>query len=113
MSGRLPVLRMALVALALVLSLVAALAPGAIAQDSGATTDDPARWMRYNMPTAQQLEAAAAAIANGFQPKDCAITTTHGCQPIPTTVFSPSSVSATTTYMPMDPRWYCAESNGR
>ncbi len=101
MSGRLPVLLMALV---LVLSLAAALAPGAIAQDSGAAPSDTARWMRYVMPTAQQLEAAADAIPNGFQPKDCAITTMSGCGPQP----SPGTAVGTVTYMPMEnPRWFC------
>ena len=110
MRGRLPIILMALVALALVLSLAATLAPVAGAQDSGAAPSDTARWMRYVMPTAQQLEAAAAAL-NGFIPiKDCAIKTMHECQPIPTTGTSVSgaSAAATSTSMPMEnPRWWC------
>ncbi len=111
MRGRLPIILMALVALALVLSLAATLAPVAGAQDSGAAPSDTAKWMRYVMPTAQQLEAAAAAVNGFIPPKDCAITTMSSCQPIPTTVLSPSAVSASQIHMPMEnPRWYCAGS---
>ena len=101
MRGRLPVMLMTLVALALVLSLVAALAPGAIAQDSGAAPD-AAKWGRYRMPAAQDIEAAVTSGFVGGQPRNCCITLQLGC-------FAVASVqSAATTAMPLEsPRWYC------
>jgi len=106
---------MTLVALALVLSLVAALAPGASAQDSGAAPEGAARWMRYNIPSAQEMEAAVNANQlNGINmPKNCCITVEHGCHMITTSVDNPEPVSATKTAMPYQerPRWFCMESN--
>ena len=98
---------MALVALALVLSLAATQAPVAGAQDSGATPSDTSNWARYRMPTAQQLEAAAAAV-NGFAPKDCCITVQYGCGPQPTNGTNPpvTPAEAAATCMPR-PRWFC------
>jgi hypothetical protein len=110
MRGRLPIMLMALVALALALSLAAALAPGAIAQDSGAAPDGAAKWMRYKMPAAQ--EWGTVAHANFVtQPKNCCITIQHGCQPpittaVPTSGTNPEPVSATGT-CPARPRWFC------
>ena len=102
MRGRLPVLLMALVALALVLSLVATLAPDASAQDSGAAPDGAAKWMRYRMPAAQDIEAAiTSGIVDGV-PKNCCITTQFAC------VTVTSTQSATATSMPLAlPRWWC------
>ena len=78
MRGRLPVLLMALVALALVLSLVATLAPGAIAQDSGAAPDGAAKWGRYRMPAAQDVEASITSGTVDGVPRNCAITLEGG-----------------------------------
>jgi hypothetical protein len=101
MRGRLPVMLMALVALALVLSLVAALAPGAIAQDSGAAPD-AAKWGRYRMPSAQDIEAA---VTSGFvvgAVRNCCILVQSGCATVA------STQSAATTSMPSEkPRWFC------
>jgi hypothetical protein len=107
MRGRLPIIFMALVALALVLSLVATLAPGAIAQDSGAAPDGAARWMRYNMPAAQDL--GAATYTNGFlaQPKNCCITIQSGCTPMPSSGVNAAPAAATTSMPLGQPRWFC------
>ena len=109
MRGRLPIMLMALVALALVLSLVATLAPGAIAQDSGAAPSDPSNWARYRIPTTEEMEAATNANFVGVQ-RDCCITVNQGCIPIPTAVptsgTNPEPVSATGT-CPSRPRWFC------
>ena len=117
MRGRLPVMLMALVALALVLSLVAALAPGVSAQDSGAAPEGAAKWMRYAMPSAQELEAASSVYKpNGFQPKNCCITVQSGCTAITTTMpASGSNDIVGTSFGPAPyqerPRWFCTESN--
>ena len=102
MRGRLPVILMALVALALVLSLVATLAPNASAQDSGTAPDGTAEWGRYRMPAAQDVEAAVTSGFAGGQPKNCCITVQFGCYSVA------STQSAATTSMPLErPRWYC------
>jgi hypothetical protein len=104
MRGRLPVLLMALVALALVLSLVATLAPDASAQDSGAAPDGAAKWMRYRMPSAQDIEAAVTSGVVDGVPKNCCITTQFACFTVA------STQSATTAAMPLEsPRWYCPQ----
>lgn len=88
MNGRLPTLVMVFVALAIVISLVVALAPDAGAQDSVTAPDVPATWMRHNIPAAQDLQATCCANAIpdgvGFKfEKPCAITT-GGCpKPVP------------------------------
>ena len=74
MRGRLPVILLAFVALSLVLSLVAALAPGASAQDSIAPDGGQGNWVRHNVPTAQQWQAASNAGALIGEPRNCAIT---------------------------------------
>ena len=105
MRGRMSVLLMALVALSLVLSLVATLAPDASAQDSGAAPDGAAKWGRYRMPAAQDLEAAVTSgIVDGVV-RNCCITTQFAC------VTVASTQVAATTAMPMErPRWYCMDS---
>jgi hypothetical protein len=104
MRRRWPVLLLALVALALVLSLVLTLAPNASAQDSGAAPDGAAKWMRYRMPAAQDIEAAAASgIVDGVV-KNCCITVQFACFTVA------STQSVTETAMPMEqPRWYCPQ----
>ena len=78
MSGRLPVLLMALVALALVLSLVMTLASGAVAQDSGAAPDGADKWGRYMMPSAQDIDATITSGTVDGVPRNCAITLEGG-----------------------------------
>jgi len=112
MRGRLPVMLMALVALAMVLSLATTLAPGAIAQDSGAAPDGAAKWGRYRMPSAQQIEAAKTSGILGGVAQVCAIMTSFGCtpQPSPGVSLSGTSAAATSTSMPTEsPRWYCPD----
>jgi len=104
---------MALVALALVLSLAAALAPVAGAQDSGAAPSDLSTWTRYKIPTAQELEATVSA---NFvtQPKNCCITVQSGCTAITTAIpTSGTSDIVGTSFGPASyqerPRWFCTE----
>ena len=104
MRGRLSVILMVLVALSLVLSLVAALAPGAIAQDSEAAPDGSAKWMRYRMPSAQDIEAA---ITSGFvdgQPRNCCITVEG---PYPKTITPTNPCSLYGSERPN--RWFCVQ----
>ena len=65
---------MALVALALVLSLVAALAPTTSAQDSEAVSGGPGRWARYTIPATQQSQDVWYANSVIAEPRNCAIT---------------------------------------
>jgi hypothetical protein len=114
MKGRLPVLLMSLVALALVLGLVATLAPGAGAQDSEPSPDGPAMWMRYNIPAPQDLQATCCtnAIPNGFlTQKSCCITIVPGgpittAAPISATGVNPASAAATKPVW--ENRWFCS-----
>ena len=98
---------MALVALALVLSLVAALAPGAIAQDSGAAPSDAAKWMRYSMPTAEQLDMVTGVNPPPPEgmPRDCCITTKHDHPNGGIIIII--NLSAAQLYYMNNPRWYC------
>ena len=107
--GRLPVTLMALVALALVLSLVAALAPYASAQDSGAAPDGAAKWMRYKLPTGEQGDIVTSVNPPPMViPKDCCITVNQGCIPIPTSGVNPEPAAAPSLMpYPERPRWYC------
>ena len=103
MRGRLPVMLMALVALVLVLSLVAAVAPDAGAQDDAAPASEPSKWGRYIMPAAQGLEAATS--ANFIDVKrDCCITVEHDGHPNDVVVIN---VSAAQNHCLERPRWYC------
>ena len=105
MRGRLPIMLMALVALALLLSLVATLAPDASAQDSGAAPDGAAKWMRYRMPAAQDLGAAAD--ANFVDTKrECCITVEQSYPNGAIIILNPSQQNH---YMER-PRWYCLDS---
>jgi len=90
---------MALVALALVLSLVSALAPDASAQDSGAAPDGAAKWGRYRMPSAQDMEAAANANFVGVK-RDCCIMVKCGGFPNGAVIIDNHFLER--------PRFYCA-----
>jgi hypothetical protein len=94
---------MALVALALVLSLVATLAPDASAQDSGAAPDGPAKWMRYRMPAAQDMESAADANFVDIK-RNCCITVQSDGHPNGGTI---DVSSAQQNHCLESPRWYC------
>jgi len=101
MKGRFTVLLMSLVALALVLSLVAMLAPDAGAQDGVTAPDGPAKWMRHNVPAAQGSEAATNANFISQQ-KTCCITVLSGG----TTVLTETNAASV---MPAEgvSRWFC------
>jgi len=64
MNGRLPTLVMVFVALAIVISLVVALAPDASAQDSMTAPDSSADWTHYNVPASQDLQTTCCGNAN-------------------------------------------------
>jgi len=103
MKGRLPILLMSLLALALALSLVAMLAPDAGAQDGVTAPDGPAKWMRHNVPAAPDLEGACCPNGfNGFTPKTCCITVLSGG----TTVLTETNAASV---MPAEgvSRWFC------
>ncbi len=101
---------MALVALALVLSLAAALAPIAGAQDSGAAPSDTSNWARYRIPTAEQLDLVTSVNPPPPEgmPRDCCITTRHD---YPNGGIIIINLSAAQLYYMESPRWYCTESN--
>lgn len=103
MKGRFTVLLMSLVALALVLSLVAMLAPDAGAQDGVTAPDGPAKWMRHNVPAAQGSEAATNANFISQQ-KTCCITVLSGG----TTVLTETNAASV---MPAEgvSRWFCMD----
>jgi hypothetical protein len=96
---------MALVALALVLSLVLTLAPDASAQDSGAAPDGPAKWMRYRMPATQNLEAAANANFIDIE-RNCCITVESDGHPNGEVIIVNFS-AAQQNHCMESPRWYC------
>jgi hypothetical protein len=101
--GRLPIMLMALVALALVLSMVATLAPGAIAQDSGAAPDGAAKWGRYKLPTGEQWEIVTSVNPPPMViPKDCCITVEYGGHPNGIV-----DLSAAQNHCIERPRWFC------
>ena len=112
MNGRLPTLVMVFVALAIVISLVVALAPDAGAQDSVTAPDVPATWMRHNIPAAQDLQTTccANAIPDGVGFKfetPCAITT-GGCPPQPPS--PPFGIGSEQAGIPFtgQGRWICS-----
>jgi hypothetical protein len=107
MKGRLPILLMSLLALALALSLVATLAPDAGAQNSGTAPDGPATWMRYNIPAAPDLQVGCC--PNGFLGvtlKNCCIRVTPGSQPGPDAVIGSESAASSNPYSSFS-RWFC------
>jgi hypothetical protein len=102
--GRLSITLMALVALALVLSLVAVLAPYASAQDSGAATDGAAQWMRYRLPSGEQWDIVTSVNPPPMViPKDCCITVTPN-HPNGAVIVN---VSAAQNHCIERPRWFC------
>jgi hypothetical protein len=107
MRRRLFSVLMVFVALSLVLSLVAMLAPDAGAQDSGTAPDGPAKWMRYNVPAAPDLQAAGFTnVPIGFTSKTCCIIVLLG--PIPTSDLVIGSESPTSSNPYSSPsRWFC------
>ena len=93
-----------LVALALVLSLVAALAPYASAQDDAAPASEPSKWGRYKLPTGEQWEIVTSVNPPPVvMPKDCCITVKYGGYT--------NGLVAQLYYLER-PRWYCIGSNG-
>jgi len=103
MRRRLFSVLMVFVALSLVLSLVAMLAPDAGAQDGGTAPDGPAKWMRYNIPAAQGSEAVTNANFISQQ-KTCCITVLSGG----TTVLTETNAASV---MPAEgvSRWFCMD----
>ena len=101
---------MALVALALVLSLVAAIAPNASAQDDAVPASEPSKWGRYIMPDMQDLQAT---VNNGIvdgMPKNCCITVKPGYYAISSPGVNPESASAVYDgYDGRVNRWCCRE----
>jgi len=73
MKGRSLILLMSIMSLALVLGLVVTLAPDAGAQDSVAAPDGPAKWMRHNIPAANDVEAITRVASSSGTPKTCCI----------------------------------------
>jgi len=108
MKGRFTILLMSLLALALVLSLVAMLAPGAGAQDGGTAPDGPAKWMRHNVPAAQGSEAAAAANAYSISLKVCCICISPGPIPTSDSVLGSETPTSSTPYSSPS-RWFCTD----
>jgi len=82
---------MLLAAMAIMISLVIALAPDASAQDS--------------RPAAKGVEATTYAIPVGFTPKTCCITIMPGAT-ISTTEISPASAASSNPYSSLS-RWFC------
>ena len=79
MKGRLSIMLVVLVALALTLSLVAAVATNASAQDSAAPDDGQGNWVRHNVPTVEDWQEISN--LNGAplpDPRNCAITLEGG-----------------------------------
>lgn len=97
---------MVLATIAMVVSLVAALTPDASAQDSGTTPDGLSKWMRYNMPAAQGLEAAANANFISQQ-KTCCIMVSLGTIPSPDAVIGGTASTTVTTIDGGPSRWFC------
>ena len=91
----------ALVALALTLSLVAALAPNASAQDIPNPTGEQDSWVRLNVPAAQDLRAAPAGSGVSIPARNCAITLSG---PVETVTFTnPGSTNCIDIW----DRWFC------
>jgi hypothetical protein len=108
MRGRLSIALMALVALALVLSLVAAMAPDASAQDATIPAGEPSKWMRYNMPAMQDSQVTPNANSLIAEPKNCCITLEGG--PVETViVIAPSG--KINGFGDLMPRWFCGPNN--
>lgn len=106
MRGRLPVLLMALVALALTLSLVAAVASNASAQDAAAPAVEPSKWTRYNMPAMQDSQVAPNANLLIAEPKNCCITLEG--EPVVTVTVLASSITVPNGVNGIArPRWFC------
>jgi hypothetical protein len=107
MKGGLPTLVMVFLALALGLGLVVTLAPDAGAQDSVTAPAGLSKWMRYDAPPTQSLEAVTSAKIVS-QRRTCCIMIEPGPQPGPD--FAPGSASAAFTPAIFDgeaPRWFC------
>ncbi len=105
MRGRLPVMLMALVALVLVLSLVAAVAPDAGAQDDAAPASEPSKWGRYKLPTGEQWEIVTSVNPPPMViPKDCCITVQFGSIPNDVAIID---LDAAQNHCMVRPRWYC------
>jgi hypothetical protein len=114
MKGRSYFLPISLVALVLVLSLVAILAPDAGAQDSGITTDDPANQARYDVPAQQDLETTgfSSGALNGFSNKYCCITIVTSAIAVPVLEINPSTAGSPAELIPVPNtvdfhRWIC------
>jgi hypothetical protein len=107
MRGRFPVFLMSMMALALVLGLVVTLAPDAGAQDSVTAPAGLSKWMRYDAPPTQSLEAVTSANFVS-QRKTCCITIVSG-----TTPFGPLSATGVNPEPAAgflyggDSRWIC------
>ena len=101
MRGRLPVMLIMLVALALTLSLVASLAPNASAQPDPTTPGATDKWMRLNVPTAEQWQAASNPGFLVGSPRNCAITL-DGMQQT-----NPGAFSIDSSYGILLDRWFC------
>ena len=104
MRGRLSIMLMLFVALALVLSLVSAVATNVSAQDSATLSDGPGKWMRYNMPAAQDWEATTSANKPIAEPRNCCITVT-GPYPQTITPTNPCSLNG----FERANRWFCVQ----
>ena len=81
MRGRLSIMLMVLAALALTLSLVAAVASNASAQDSAIPNDGQGNWVRHSVPTTpDRLETADSddVVLGVANPRYCAITLAYG-----------------------------------
>lgn len=113
MKGRLHFLPMSLLALVLVLSLVAVLAPDAGAQDSGVVPDEPAEQTQYDVLAQQDLETAGFSSGIGsFGNRYCCITFVSGPMPGPDAETDSSTASSPVPNVPYANgyihRWACS-----
>lgn len=111
MKGRFHFLPMSLLALVLVLSLVAILAPDAGAQGNGIAPGSPAEQVQYDVLAPQNLEAAGISNGIGVAPKTCCIMIVPSGPIVPSTPLSAtginSTAAATTAFYVGPSRWFC------
>ena len=114
MKGRFYMLPMSLVALALVLSLVTIVAPGAGAQDSGVAPGSAAEQVQYDVLAPQDLGAAGFSNGIGVTPKTCCIMIVPSGPIVTSTPLSATGINSSTSAASLPyggpSRWFCAGS---
>jgi hypothetical protein len=97
MRGRLPVILVIFVALALI-SMAVAVASNASAEPGPATPSVTGNWVRFNIPALQDLQAVLDSNGLPLPARDCAITLEMG---------GTTDTSVVDGIDGMRPRWFC------